>query len=109
MARVADLTRHHWQGRWHPEGGYHSYDRCIPIVATTLEELRAHGPAGPAFWRFGRDHRQPIRKTSDKEYRLTVPGEDIGMYEYWLQKLKEPVRDAAVYQRMRDQLVAAMR
>jgi hypothetical protein len=37
-----------------------------------------------------------------------VPGEDIGMYEYWLQKLKEPVRDAAVYQRMRDQLVAAM-
>ncbi|MHC3455713.1 replication-relaxation family protein [Streptomyces prasinus] len=60
MARVADLIRHHWQGRWHPEGGYHSYDRCIPIVATTLEELREHGPAGPAFWRFGRDHRQPL-------------------------------------------------
>ncbi len=60
MARVADLTRHHWQGRWHPEGGYHSYDRCIPIVATTLEELGEHGPAGPAFWRFGRDHRQPL-------------------------------------------------
>ncbi|WEP00677.1 replication-relaxation family protein (plasmid) [Streptomyces sp. FXJ1.172] len=60
MARVADLTRHHWQGRWHPEGGYHSYDRCIPIVATTLQELRAHGPVGPAFWRFGRDHRQPL-------------------------------------------------
>ncbi|MEV0982657.1 replication-relaxation family protein [Streptomyces sp. NPDC049915] len=60
MARVADLTRHHWQGRWHPEGGYHSYDRCIPIVVTTLEELREHGPAGPAFWRFGRDHRQPL-------------------------------------------------
>ncbi|MFJ5779930.1 replication-relaxation family protein [Streptomyces sp. NPDC093094] len=60
MARVADLTRHHWQGRWHPEGGYTSYDRCIPIVATTLEELREHGPAGPAFWRFGRDHRQPL-------------------------------------------------
>ncbi|MFC8247554.1 replication-relaxation family protein [Streptomyces chartreusis] len=60
MARVADLTRHHWQGRWHPQGGYHSYDRCIPIVATTLEELREHGPAGPAFWRFGRDHRQPL-------------------------------------------------
>ncbi|MET7608734.1 replication-relaxation family protein [Streptomyces avermitilis] len=49
MARVADLTRHHWQGRWHPEGGYHSYDRCIPIMATTLQEPRAHGPAGPAF------------------------------------------------------------
>jgi hypothetical protein len=60
MARVADLTRHHWQGIWHREGGYHSYDHRIPIVATTLELLREHGPAGPAFWRFGRDHRQPL-------------------------------------------------
>ncbi|MGV4891423.1 replication-relaxation family protein [Streptomyces viridosporus] len=58
--RVADLIRHHRQGRWHREGGYHSYDRCIPIVATTLELLREHGPAGPVFWRFGRDHRQPL-------------------------------------------------
>ncbi|WP_406841888.1 replication-relaxation family protein (plasmid) [Streptomyces sp. AHU1] len=60
MARVAGLTRHHWQGRLHPEGGYHSYNGCIPIVATTLELLREHGPAGPAFWRFGRGHRQPL-------------------------------------------------
>ncbi|MFD9466186.1 hypothetical protein [Streptomyces sp. NPDC060027] len=22
--------------------------------------LREHGPAGPAFWRFGRDHREPL-------------------------------------------------
>ncbi|MFF5019561.1 hypothetical protein ACFY24_41550, partial [Streptomyces sp. NPDC001165] len=57
MEQVADLARHHWQGRWHPEGDYHSYDRCIPIVATTLDLLREHGPAGPAFWRFGRGHR----------------------------------------------------
>ncbi|MCX4649228.1 replication-relaxation family protein [Streptomyces sp. NBC_01446] len=60
MERVADLTRHHWQGRWHREGGFHSYDGCIPIVATTLELLREHGPAGPAFWRFGRKKRQPL-------------------------------------------------
>uniref|UniRef100_UPI002F906EB1 replication-relaxation family protein n=1 Tax=Streptomyces sp. NBC_01553 TaxID=2975877 RepID=UPI002F906EB1 len=60
MARVADLTRHHWQGRWHGEHGYHSYDRRIPVVATTLDLLREHGPAGPAFWRFGRDHREPL-------------------------------------------------
>lgn len=45
---------------WHPEGGYHSYDRSIPIVATTLQELREHGPAGPAFWRFSREDRQPL-------------------------------------------------
>ncbi|MFJ5787942.1 replication-relaxation family protein [Streptomyces hydrogenans] len=60
MVKVANLTRHQWQGVWHEEGGHHSYDRRIPIVATTLQELREHGPAGPAFWRFGRDHRQPL-------------------------------------------------
>jgi len=48
-----------------------------------------------------------IRETGDGEHRLTVPGEDIDMYEYWLQKQKAPVRDATVYQRMRDQLAAA--
>ncbi|MCX4993764.1 hypothetical protein [Streptomyces sp. NBC_00568] len=29
-------------------------------MATTLESLREHSPAGPAFWRFGREHRQPL-------------------------------------------------
>lgn len=60
MAKVADLTRPHWQGKWHREDGYRSYDKCIPVVATTLELLREHGPAGPAFWRFGREYRQPL-------------------------------------------------
>ncbi|MGW4995741.1 replication-relaxation family protein [Streptomyces mirabilis] len=60
MGHVADLTRPHWQGRWDREDGFHSYDGRIPIVATTLELLREHGPAGPAFWRFGRDHREPL-------------------------------------------------
>jgi len=60
MQTVADLTRDHWQGQWRPEDGYHSYDRRIPIVATTLDLLREHGPAGPVFWRFGRDHREPL-------------------------------------------------
>ncbi|MEU6273057.1 hypothetical protein ABZ871_11700 [Streptomyces populi] len=60
VAAVADLTHHHWQGRWHAEGGYHSCDRCIPIVATTLESLREHEPSGPAFRGFGRDRRAPL-------------------------------------------------
>ncbi|MGW5678234.1 replication-relaxation family protein [Streptomyces sp. NPDC003860] len=60
MERVADLTRSHWQGCWYEERGYHSYDGCIPIVATTLERLREHGPAGPAFWRYGRDRLEPL-------------------------------------------------
>ncbi|WP_306970207.1 hypothetical protein [Streptomyces afghaniensis] len=29
-------------------------------MATTLELLRAHGPAGPAFWRFGSEGRQNL-------------------------------------------------
>jgi hypothetical protein len=29
-------------------------------VATTRNLLREHGPTGPAFWRFGRDHREPL-------------------------------------------------
>lgn len=60
MERVAELTREHWQGDWNSRGGFHSYDGKMPIVATTLELLREHGPAGPAFWRFGRERRQNI-------------------------------------------------
>ncbi|MGW2601215.1 replication-relaxation family protein [Streptomyces klenkii] len=60
MKKVADLTRQHWQGVLHRGDGFHSYDGRIPIVATTLEWLREHGPAGPAFWRFGREGRQPL-------------------------------------------------
>ncbi|MGW0917102.1 hypothetical protein ACWD1Z_36170 [Streptomyces sp. NPDC002784] len=29
-------------------------------MATTLDELREHGPSGPVIWRFGRDHHQPL-------------------------------------------------
>ncbi|MFE2499601.1 hypothetical protein [Streptomyces scopuliridis] len=58
VKKVADLTRPHWKGGWYRDGGYHSYDGCIPIVATTLEWLREHGLARPVFWRFGRDGRQ---------------------------------------------------
>ncbi|MDX2546367.1 replication-relaxation family protein [Streptomyces sp. WI04-05B] len=60
IQNVADLTRDHWEGRWHREEGFHSYDGCIPVVATTLELLPEHGPAGPAFWRFVRDRREPL-------------------------------------------------
>ncbi|MEU2288473.1 hypothetical protein ABZ614_42385 [Streptomyces sp. NPDC013178] len=58
MERVADLTREHWQGQ--AADGFHLYKGKMPIVATTLELLREHGPAGPAFWRFGREGRQNL-------------------------------------------------
>ncbi|WP_329529624.1 helix-turn-helix domain-containing protein [Streptomyces sp. NBC_01462] len=60
MKKVAELTGHHWRGLWISHGGYHSYNDRIPIVATTLELLREHGPAGPAFWRFGREYRESL-------------------------------------------------
>ncbi|MFJ7416418.1 replication-relaxation family protein [Streptomyces sp. NPDC098077] len=59
IPRLQELTRHLWQGEWMREG-YHSYDRRIPIVAVGLRNLRAHGPEGPVFLRFGRDRQQPL-------------------------------------------------
>ncbi|WP_329375085.1 hypothetical protein [Streptomyces sp. NBC_01483] len=60
MAKVADLTRRHGQGSRQHSESFRSYDGRIPIVATTPELLREHGPAEPAFWRFGRDHRERL-------------------------------------------------
>ncbi|WP_078594741.1 replication-relaxation family protein [Streptomyces sp. NRRL S-920] len=59
VPRLQELTRHLWQGERLP-GGHHLYDRKIPIIATGLNQLRQHGPAGPVFVRFGRDHPQPL-------------------------------------------------
>ncbi|MBT2446023.1 replication-relaxation family protein [Streptomyces sp. ISL-43] len=58
MRQLAELTRQHWQG--HPQRDHHTYDGKIPIVATTLDLLREHGPAGEVFWRFGRTGLQPL-------------------------------------------------
>ncbi|WP_371579734.1 hypothetical protein [Streptomyces sp. NBC_01314] len=48
-AKVADLTRPHWQASRDREDGFHSPNGRIPIAATALERLREHGPAEPAF------------------------------------------------------------
>ncbi|WP_406415202.1 replication-relaxation family protein [Streptomyces sp. NBC_00873] len=61
VPRLSELTRHLWQGE-RQKGGYHHYDGRIPIIATGLQNLREHGPAGPVFLRFGRDHMQPLRE-----------------------------------------------
>ncbi|CAL9327285.1 replication-relaxation family protein [Streptomyces sp. SudanB182_2057] len=60
IARLHELTRHLWQGE--RAEGFHDYDGKIPIIATSLKKLREHGPAGPAFLRFGRTHLQPLRE-----------------------------------------------
>src|SRR4051812_5286255 len=58
MKQVAHLSREHWKGQ--RGAAYTVYDRKIPIVATTLDRLQQHGPEGLAFWRFGREHWQPL-------------------------------------------------
>ncbi|GHB32556.1 replication-relaxation family protein [Streptomyces chryseus] len=60
IPRLQELTRPLWAGQM-TTGGYHSYDRKIPIVATGLRNLREHGPNGPVFLRFGRTQMQPLR------------------------------------------------
>ncbi|WP_241672230.1 hypothetical protein [Streptomyces sp. IB2014 016-6] len=60
MRKVAELTTSIWQGRAH-RGGHHTYDGCIPIVATGLNLLREHGPDGPAFHRIGRPGFQSLK------------------------------------------------
>ncbi|MEU0952524.1 replication-relaxation family protein [Streptomyces niveus] len=58
--KVAELTTSIWRGRAH-RGGHHTYDGCIPIVATGLNLLREHGPDGPAFHRIGRPDFQSLK------------------------------------------------
>lgn len=53
IPRLAEITYHYWRG-FPARGGYHTYERQVPIVATSLDLLREHGPAGRIFWRFGR-------------------------------------------------------
>lgn len=58
---VEQLTCPQWKGTWEPEAReFHTYEGKIPIVATTLDLLRQHGPAGEVFRRFGRSHDQDL-------------------------------------------------
>ncbi|WP_248511479.1 hypothetical protein [Streptomyces sp. D2-8] len=61
VPRLMELTSHLWQGQ-RQKGGHHHYDGRIPIIATGLKNLSEHGPAGPVFLRFGRDHMEPLRE-----------------------------------------------
>ncbi|MEU3743240.1 replication-relaxation family protein [Streptomyces sp. NPDC032198] len=54
VPRLQEFTRPLWQGERHED--HHLYGHKIPIIATGMRNLREHGPAGPAFHRFGRDH-----------------------------------------------------
>ncbi|WP_217207753.1 replication-relaxation family protein [Streptomyces sp. AC550_RSS872] len=80
MREVGELAREHWRGEWNgdgyaPEGqkpdGYRDYDRTVPLLATTLRLLAAHGPHGPVWWRYGHASWQPLVEALDNpdDYR----------------------------------------
>ncbi|WP_234307022.1 replication-relaxation family protein, partial [Streptomyces sp. NRRL F-2890] len=56
---VAERSREHWQGH-RTEAGYHNYDGKVPLVFTTIDALREHGPTAPVFHRAGRDKPQTL-------------------------------------------------
>ncbi len=58
--QLGELTRTHWAGQavdpslWTgPTDWYRDYADAIPIIVTTLDLLREHGPLGPVWWRYG--------------------------------------------------------
>ncbi|WP_016823079.1 hypothetical protein [Streptomyces viridosporus] len=78
IPRLRELTRHLWVGE-RQKGGHHHYDGRIPIVATGLKNLSQHGPTGPVFLRFGRDHMEPLREAiGNPAARLPTPAPGKG-------------------------------
>ncbi|WP_354402219.1 replication-relaxation family protein [Streptomyces sp. PvR018] len=61
MKKIRDLSAACWRGTWHSgsvyddtvKDGYLNYSGTIPVLATTLAQLRLHGPHGPVWWRYG--------------------------------------------------------
>ncbi|MEW1605601.1 replication-relaxation family protein [Streptomyces sp. NPDC093808] len=68
--QLAKLTQRHWKGTWY-ESGFHMYDGKLPIVTTSMKQLKEHGPAGAVFWRFGRPHNQTLIEAISNPRRET--------------------------------------
>ncbi|MFE2562136.1 replication-relaxation family protein [Streptomyces sp. NPDC059352] len=81
MREVGALAREHWRGEWHADShapedgsrpdGYRDYKGTVPLLATTLRLLAAHGPHGPVWWRYGHKTWQPLTDALDNpdDYR----------------------------------------
>lgn len=60
MKRMREDTTEFWAGRryrsvdgFDQDDPYTDYSDAIPVLATTLKQLREHGPHGRIWWRFG--------------------------------------------------------
>ncbi|MFI5808678.1 ATP-binding protein [Streptomyces sp. NPDC051561] len=61
------LTWRHWAG--HERHQHFSYDQKLPIVTVDFDKLRAHGPAGQVFRRFGRTGHQTLHHAVGNPHR----------------------------------------
>ncbi|MFI9080935.1 replication-relaxation family protein [Streptomyces sioyaensis] len=71
---VMRLTKAHWAGRYcefttgydsDERDGYTDYSDAVPILVTTLDRLREHGPLGPVWLRFGHPAWQTLADALD--------------------------------------------
>ncbi|MFC1428507.1 replication-relaxation family protein [Streptacidiphilus sp. N1-12] len=76
MQALLHATREQWAGDSRT-GHYTDYTHAIPIVVTTLELLRAHGPQAPIWWRFGHTGRETLHQA------LANPDDAAG---YWRER-----------------------
>ncbi|MFF5475451.1 replication-relaxation family protein [Streptomyces achromogenes] len=106
IPRLRELTRHLWQGE-RQRGGHHLYDGKIPIVAVALENLRAHGPAGPVFLRFGRDDLEPLLEAIGNPRREAADAREEAEAEVRRAEFQAQVRRAAQEQAAKQAAEAA--
>jgi rubrerythrin len=72
MKTIKEASRACWEGRWCTDTGWQppaagekpdgwmDYTDTVPVIATHLHHLRAKGPHGPIWWRFGRSQWQSL-------------------------------------------------
>ncbi|ESQ01735.1 hypothetical protein B590_30158 (plasmid) [Streptomyces sp. PVA_94-07] len=94
IPRLMELTRHLWEGE-RQKGGHHHYDGRMPIIATGLNNLREHGPTGPAFVRFGRDHMEPLQEAIGNPRREAADARQAEEYRARQEEYRAQVRRAA--------------
>ncbi len=71
---VMRLTKAHWAGQYcefatsyssDERDGYTNYTDAVPILITTLDRLREHGPQSPVWFRFGHSTWQTLTDALD--------------------------------------------
>ncbi|MEV7882543.1 replication-relaxation family protein [Streptomyces microflavus] len=83
MKKIRDLSTACWHGTWHSgsvyddttKDGYRDYSGTIPVLATTLAQLRRRGPHGPVWWRYGHPGWETLQDALDNP-------EDVRAYRH---------------------------